>query len=88
MNRFPNEMPSDVVAALERGRKIEAIKLLRERRGLGLKEAKEAVELYTREHPHLHGSRALAGGSSHGLLFWVLLSLALGLVLLLFSDRL
>lgn len=34
----------EVVAALRRGRKIEAIKILRETSGLGLREAKERVE--------------------------------------------
>jgi ribosomal protein L7/L12 len=35
---------AEVRAALERGNKIEAIKLVRERTGLGLKEAKDLVE--------------------------------------------
>ncbi|WP_369027285.1 ribosomal protein L7/L12 [Qipengyuania sp. RANM35] len=34
----------DVAAALAAGRKIEAIKLVRKRTGLGLKEAKDLVE--------------------------------------------
>jgi ribosomal protein L7/L12 len=37
-------LPPSVVEALTRGNKIEAIKLLRRHTGLGLKEAKEAVE--------------------------------------------
>ena len=37
-------LPPDVHAALQRGNKIEAIRLLREHTGLGLKEAKDAVE--------------------------------------------
>jgi ribosomal protein L7/L12 len=37
-------LPADVQAAVRAGRKIEAIKLLRERTGLGLAEAKAAVE--------------------------------------------
>ena len=45
------ELPADVVEAIEAGRKIEAIKLLRERSNLGLKEAKHAVEAYERHHP-------------------------------------
>lgn len=32
------------ISALQRGNKIEAIKLVREERGLGLKEAKDEVE--------------------------------------------
>ncbi len=37
-------IPASVAEALRRGNKIEAIKLLREQAGLGLKEAKDAVE--------------------------------------------
>lgn len=37
-------VPGDVLAALQRGDKIEAIKLLRTARGIGLKEAKDAVD--------------------------------------------
>ena len=37
-------VPSDVAAALQRGDKIEAIKLLRDATGVGLKEAKEAID--------------------------------------------
>ncbi len=37
-------VPADVVAALDRGEKIEAIKRLRAATGLGLKEAKDRVD--------------------------------------------
>ena len=37
-------MPRDVVEALRRGEKIKAIKLYRQSTGVGLKEAKDAVE--------------------------------------------
>jgi ribosomal protein L7/L12 len=37
-------LPTNVLAELARGNKIEAIKLLREQTGLGLKEAKDAVD--------------------------------------------
>lgn len=39
---------------LREGRKIEAIKLYREIKGVGLKEAKDAVEWYQRELGRLH----------------------------------
>ncbi len=39
-----HSLPADVLTALEQGQKIEAIKRLRNATGLGLKEAKEAVE--------------------------------------------
>ncbi len=45
------ELSNDVVNAIRSGRKIEAIKLLRAERGLGLKEAKDLVDAYDNEHP-------------------------------------
>jgi hypothetical protein len=44
MHENQKDLPQDVLDALLRGRKIEAIKRLREARGLGLKEAKDLVE--------------------------------------------
>lgn len=41
----PN-LPPDAIAAIERGEFIEAIKHVREHTGLGLKEAKDAVDRY------------------------------------------
>jgi hypothetical protein len=40
----PNPLPPDVIAAARNGHKIDAIKLLREHTGMGLREAKEAVD--------------------------------------------
>ena len=37
-------LPAPVVEALRRGNKVEAIKLLRQQGGLGLKEAKDMVD--------------------------------------------
>ena len=39
-----NELPPEVVMAITQGRKIEAIKLLREATGLGLANAKVLVD--------------------------------------------
>jgi ribosomal protein L7/L12 len=39
-------IPSDAIAALHQGKLIDAIKKTRAKTGLGLKDAKEAVELY------------------------------------------
>ena len=44
------ELAPEVVQALNSGRKIEAIKLHRERTGLGLAEAKDAVEEFERRY--------------------------------------
>ncbi|TRZ96713.1 MAG: hypothetical protein D4R84_06580 [Rhodocyclaceae bacterium] len=46
-NRSTSAVPAlsaEAIAALRRGNKIEAIKLVRVERNLGLKEAKDAVE--------------------------------------------
>lgn len=49
-----------VTAALQRGNKIEAIKILREERKIELKEAKDAVDDYVRSQPNLQVSLASA----------------------------
>ena len=56
------DLPPDVISAIRAHRKIEAIKMLRELRGLGLKEAKDAVEAYERDNPHLMAPRSESGG--------------------------
>lgn len=45
------ELPEDVIAAIEAGRKIEAIKLLRDQWDLDLVTAKETVEAYAAARP-------------------------------------
>jgi len=46
-------LPLEAVAALWRGRVIDAIKLVRQERNLGLKEAKDWVDAYVRSQPAL-----------------------------------
>lgn len=48
-------LPADVLAAIGAGRKIDAIKLLREHQNLGLKEAKEIVDGHLSDHPPAAG---------------------------------
>ncbi len=61
------ELPLDVVEAIRQGRKVEAIKLLREHRGIALKEAKDAVEAFMGDHaetrapPTVTRSRGMLG---------------------------
>jgi hypothetical protein len=45
-----NDLPPDVIRAIEQGRKIEAIKLLREATGLGLANAKVLVDKAWRQY--------------------------------------
>jgi len=44
MSKPEQELPPEVAAAIGRGQLIEAIKLLRQARGLSLKDAKEIVD--------------------------------------------
>jgi ribosomal protein L7/L12 len=44
----PQVLPPEVIQALERGKLLEAVKLLRKTRGLGLAEAKQALEAHGR----------------------------------------
>ena len=59
-------LSESVVAAIQQGRKIEAIKLLREEAGLGLKDAKHAVEAYERRHPSMASLAQPSAESSFG----------------------
>ena len=64
-------LPPDVVDALQRGQKIEAIKLMREQTGLGLKEAKDAVDRYQQMyHPPDGLSPGQVGDTGSGI-WWV-----------------
>jgi hypothetical protein len=51
------DLPTEVKDAVHANRKIDAIKLLREKRDLGLKEAKEIVDAYALENRHLIGDQ-------------------------------
>lgn len=72
-------LPSDVIAAIQRGNKIEAIKRLRAARNLDLKDAKDFVESYVRNDPAL--TRMYRRQSSNALrVFWLV---AAGVILML-----
>ena len=73
-----NELPPEVVMAITQGRKIEAIKLLREATGLGLANAKVLVDRAVRRHeqinPQMHN---MTQESNNGRLLGMLLFLLL-----------
>ena len=48
MSNASNSLPPEVLDALDSGNTIEAIKLLRQSAGLGLKEAKDAIDAHQR----------------------------------------
>lgn len=56
------DLPAEVIAEIQKGRKIEAIKLLRESRGMDLKESKDAVDAYLRENPALQQQQSSSSG--------------------------
>ena len=60
---LPEGIEAELLAVLESGRKIEAIKLYRERTGAGLKEAKDAVEALARQHNIGASSSGCAGAA-------------------------
>ncbi len=71
-HRAPNDdLPAAAIAALNRGRVIEAVKAVRAARGIGLKAAKAEVDRYRATHPETrhpmphsetHGGRTLLIG--------------------------
>ena len=57
-------LPPAAIAALQLGRQIEAIKIVREVQGLGLKEAKERVDRYVAKDPVLREQFAASQSTS------------------------
>jgi ribosomal protein L7/L12 len=82
------DLPADVLAAIHEGRKIEAIKRLREHRHIGLKEAKDIVDAYQTEHPNLSAKRTDRAESGLGrlLAIGVLAAVAYGTYYLFFAN--
>ena len=70
-----NELEPEVRALIHEGRKIDAIKKLREMRGLGLREAKEKVDAYASQYERLNPS-VQKGGSANWLVFLIILGVA------------
>jgi len=73
-------LPVTAVAALQRGHLIEAIRAYREQSGVGLKDAKEAVEQYLERTPHVHRQfreAAKQRGAPARRILWVLMIVGL-----------
>ena len=69
------ELEPEVIASITSGRKIDAIKKLRELRGLGLKEAKELVDLYASEN-NIATPSVEKVNSGGGFIFLIILGVA------------
>lgn len=63
--------PPEVINALWAGKKIDAIKLLREQQNIGLKEAKDMVDRYIASNPALNHQLQQSG--NHGGLVWIII---------------
>jgi hypothetical protein len=66
MSRSRIPIPAAAEDALRRGNKIEAIKIVRETAGTGLKEAKDAVEDYLKDRPELASTVPAEKGAGCG----------------------
>jgi Ribosomal protein L7/L12 C-terminal domain len=78
---FPNAMPAAVADALRKGHKIEAIRLYREHAGVGLKEAKQAVEAYAATHPVLREGLSPGQVAGSGTGTWIVVAIAVAAAL-------
>ena len=79
------EFPAAAIAALTKGHKIEAIKIVRQEWSLGLKEAKDAVETYVKTRPDLTSQFQEAGNNR--LWLWLLVLLTAILLFYRFGYR-
>lgn len=48
-----SQVPAEAITALESGNLIEAVKITRERNGIGLKESKDAVDAFIKANPRM-----------------------------------
>lgn len=70
-------LPPAALQALQQGRMIEAIKIVRTEHNLGLKQAKEQVEQYMQQHPELLRQSRVAQTQQQGSMQWVMWMLGL-----------
>ena len=81
-------LPVAAISALSRGNKIESIKLVREERGIGLKEAKDVVDEYVRTQPSLQATFAAAQAQSgRTALLWLAILIGGAILLYVFFTR-
>ena len=82
------EMPHEALDALRVGQLIDAIKITREKTGLELKESKDLVERYLKEHPQEQAliQEQLAQRSRGGIQIFILIFIIL-VILVWFLTR-
>lgn len=80
-DRSKDTLSEAAISALARGNKVEAIKLVREERRLGLKEAKDLVDEYLRTDPSAQASFSTAQGQSgQRALWWLAVTVAIAVL--------
>ena len=80
-DRSKDTLSEAAISALARGNKVEAIKLVREERRLGLKEAKDLVDEYLRTNPSAQASFSTAQGQSgQRALWWLAVAVAVAVL--------
>ncbi|MEH6450421.1 MAG: ribosomal protein L7/L12 [Oleispira sp.] len=67
------ELEPEVIAEIQSGKKISAIKTLRRLRGIGLKEAKEMIDLYATQN-NIKNQSVTGSGSSSKVFFLIVLA--------------
>jgi ribosomal protein L7/L12 len=88
MENATRQLSGAAIAALERGSKIDAIKSVREERGIGLKDAKDVVEEFLAGNPEVQGRlNAASLEGAKGSLRWLLLVAAIATAVILWFGR-
>ena len=90
MNLPDIEVSEAVIAAVDKGRKIEAIKLLREETGLGLAEAKDVVDALAKarrdEAPLADSGMVEEGGAGGMIRMAIAIAIILGVYVYFFTG--
>ena len=79
----------EVLAAVDAGRKIEAIKILREKTGIGLADAKHAIDALSRERrndPVIAAGMTEEGGAGGMIKMIVIIAIVLGVYFYFFAS--
>ncbi len=79
----------EVLAAVDAGRKIEAIKILREKTGIGLADAKHAIDALSRERrndPVIAAGMTEEGGAGGMIKMIVVIVIVLGVYFYFFAS--
>jgi hypothetical protein len=79
------DLDSEVIEELEQGRKIGAIKILRTKRSIGLKEAKNLIDAYLAQNSYLKIEKPKS--SSGPIILLAIIFLAYALYRILFQSQ-